>query len=381
MMAVGASIGERIKHLKERKNVKDTELAKVLHIDRATLKRIIEGGTEKVSSQVIIDAAQHFGVSTDFLLGLTDMPDPMNHPVESFGLTEGAARAILSEEVNIGMLNRLLENLRFCQLTQTMAYALEPDQTVGVMTYDNILAHGESLFLEYMVPSVKIKRELKKDSQKIAAKVIDPNTVGNGQMLEEFRAVIQQIRKDMKMEKPVSVPVTREFLREMDKEILARAGGERKNISPRIVAEVLTDKSMVANICTPDQRRKFIDLMEDILITYRGEDDGAVMQLLRQNRAYIVEQMTEMKFRYHPYWQEMIEWGEAGILSSIQDYDPSYGTTFLTFATYRIETELRDFLHSIRMAYMENYYPDDEDSEGTGQGKSCVFGLPGIAAA
>lgn len=273
-MAIGASIGARLVHLRARKGVSDAELAKAFGINRSTIGRILKGETEKVSSQMIIDAAQYFGVSTDFLLGLTDMPDPMNHPVESFGLTEGAARAILSEDVNIGILNRLLENLRFCQLTQTMAYALEPDQTAGVMSYANILAHGESLFLEYMAPSVKIKRELKKDSQKIAAKVIDPNTVGNGQMLEEFRAVIQQIRKDMKMEKPLSVPVTRELLKEMDKEILARAGGERKNINPRIVAEVLTDKSMVANICTPDQRRKFIDLIEDILITYRGEDGG-----------------------------------------------------------------------------------------------------------
>ena len=273
-MAIGASIGARVEHLRARKGVSDAELAKVFGINRSTMGRILKGETEKVSSQMIIDAAQYFGVSTDFLLGLTDMPDPMNHPVESFGLTEGAAKAILSEDVNIGILNRLLENLRFCQLTQTMAYALEPDQTAGVMSYDNILAHGESLFLEYMAPSVKIKRELKKDSQKIAAKVIDPNTVGNGQMLEEFRSVIQQIRKDMKMEKPLSVPMTREFLKEMDKEILVRAGGERKNINPRIVAEILTDKSMVANICTPDQRRKFIDLMEDILITYRGEEGG-----------------------------------------------------------------------------------------------------------
>ena len=202
-MAIGASIGARLEHLRARKGVSDAELAKVFGINRSTMGRILKGETEKVSSQMIIDAAQYFGVSTDFLLGLTDMPDPMNHPVKSFGLTEGAARAILSEDVSIDMLNRLLENLRFCQLTQTMAYALEPDQMAGVMSYDNILAHGESLFLEYMAPSVKIKRELKKDSQKIAAKVIDPNTVGNGQMLEEFRAVIQQIRKDIKMEKPV----------------------------------------------------------------------------------------------------------------------------------------------------------------------------------
>ena len=273
-MAIGASIGARLEHLRARKGISDAELAKVFGINRSTMGRILKGETEKVSSQMIIDAAQYFRVSTDFLLGLTDMPDPMNHPVESFKLTEGAATAILNEDVNIGMLNRLLENLRFCQLTQTMAYALEPDQTAGVMSYDNILAHGESLFLEYIAASVKIKRELKKDSQKIAAKVIDPNTVGNGQMLEEFRSVIQQIRKDMKKEKPLSVPVTREFLKEMDKEILVRAGGERKNINPRIVAEVLTDKSMVANTCTPDQRRKFIDLMEDILTTYRGEGGG-----------------------------------------------------------------------------------------------------------
>ena len=273
-MAVGASIGNRLTHLAHRKGISDSALSKVLHINRSTLSRILNGETEKVPSQMIIDAAQYFGVSTDFLLGLTDMPDPMNHPVESFGLTEAAAKAILSEDVHIEMLNRLLENQRFCQLTQTMAYALEPDQIVAAMSYDNIFAHGESLFLEYIVPSQKIKREMKKDSQKIASMIVNPNTVGNERMLEEFRAIIQKIRKDMKMAKPLSVPVTREFLKEMDKEILTRADGERKNINPRIVAEVLTDKSMVANICTPDQRNRFVDLMEEILTEYGGEGGG-----------------------------------------------------------------------------------------------------------
>ena len=112
---------------------------------------------------------------------------------------------------------------------------------------------------------------------------------------------------------------------------------------------------------------------EELCMLAKQGDGNACLQLLKQNRAYIVEQMTKMKFRYHPYWQEMIEWGEVGILSSIQDYDPSYGTTFLTFATYRIETELRDFLHSIRMAYMENYYPDDEDGEGDWAGEELCF--------
>lgn len=274
-MAIGATIGARLQHLQNRKGMKDTELAKVLCIDKATLKRIKDGETEKVSSKVIIDAAQHFGVSTDFLLGLTDVPDPMNYPVEEFGLTEAAAKAILSGDVHMEMLNLLLENQLFCQLTHTMHYALEPDQTEGIMSRNNLLAYGESLFLECMNVSLQTKRGMKKDSRKIASEIIDPNTVGNQQMLEEFRKVIQQIRKEMKMRKPRSVPVTREFLKEMDKELLARAGGERKNINPRIVAEVMTDKSLVANICTPDQRERFVDLMEEILTEYGGEDGGA----------------------------------------------------------------------------------------------------------
>ena len=273
-MVIGASIGERLAHLINRKGISDSELAKVLHINRSTLSRIINGSTEKVSSQLIVDAAQYFGVSTDFLLGLTDMPDPMNHPVESFGLTETSAKAILSGDVHVEMLNRLLENQRFCQLTHTMHYALEPSQAAGIMSRNNLLAYGESVFLACMNASPDAKKEMKKASRRIASEIIDPNTIGNQQMLEEFRMIIQQIRKEQKMKKPPSVPVTREFLKEMDNEILARAGGERKNINPRIVAEVLTDKSMVANICTPNQRKKFIDLMEDILITYRGEEGG-----------------------------------------------------------------------------------------------------------
>ena len=102
---------------------------------------------------------------------------------------------------------------------------------------------------------------------------------------------------------------------------------------------------------------------EELCVLAQHGDEGACLELLKQNRAYIVLQMTKLGFRYHPYWQEMIEWGEVGILSSIREFDPSLGNTFLTFATYRIETELRDFLHSIRMAYMENYYPDDEDAK------------------
>ena len=112
---------------------------------------------------------------------------------------------------------------------------------------------------------------------------------------------------------------------------------------------------------------------EELCMLAKQGDGEAWQQLLEQNRPYIVEQMKKIGFRYHRYWKEMIEWGEIGIISSIQDYDPSRGTKFLTFAAHRIQTELRDFLKSIRLAYLENYYPDDEDEEGEWTGEEFCF--------
>ena len=97
------------------------------------------------------------------------------------------------------------------------------------------------------------------------------------------------------------------------------------------------------------RKHKLHQSNEELCILAQQGNEEAYLQLLIQNRAYIVEQMKKIKFRYHPYWNEMMEWGEIGIMSSINDYDPSRGTKFLTFATPRIRTELREFLKSIRM--------------------------------
>lgn len=66
-MSIGASIGKRMEHLIRRKGISESELAKALHTNRSTISRIVNDETEKVSSKVLIDAAQYFGVSTDFL--------------------------------------------------------------------------------------------------------------------------------------------------------------------------------------------------------------------------------------------------------------------------------------------------------------------------
>ena len=271
---------QRVQELLKQHDMNSEDLAKLLGVSTDTVRRMLkvsEGGEEgspKVSVDAIIKMARYFNVSTDFLLGITNMPDPMNYPVEQFRLTEGAAKAILSRRVHMDMLNRLLENIQFGQLTYTMYYATEPNQTAGITSRNNLLAHTGSLFTEVMNNTLQRKQQIMGLNYKLGSELINPNTVGNQQMEDEFRSVVAQIRRDIQKENSVSVPLTREFLAEMDKLLLEYADDKRENINSRIVAEVMTDKSMVANICTPEQRERFVALMTEILSTYGGEGNG-----------------------------------------------------------------------------------------------------------
>ena len=271
---------QRVQELLKQHDMNSEDLAKLLGVSTDTVRRMLkaseggEDGSSKVSVDAIVKMARYFNVSTDFLLGITNMPDPMNYPVEQFRLTEGAAKAILSRRVHMDMLNRLLENIQFGQLTYTMYYATEPNQTAGITSRNNLLAHTGSLFTEVMNNTVQRKQQIMGLNYKLGSELINPNTIGNQQMEDEFRSVVAQIRRDIQKENPVSVPLTREFLAEMDKLLLEYADGKRENINPRIVAEVMTDKSMVANICTPEQRERFVALMTEILSTYGGEGKG-----------------------------------------------------------------------------------------------------------
>lgn len=278
MAFLPGDIGQRIKELREQRDIKQEKLAEILNINKATLSRIERGETKTVGSDILMTLAEHFNVSVDFLVGFTCVPDPKNYSVEALGLSSDGAKAMISRKVHMEIVNRLLENPEFCQLTYTMHYALEPNQMAAVSSANNMLVFGDSLMVGVMNQSVKGNQELLALSRRLGAEMIDPNTIGNYKMEDEFRKIIAQLRRDIRREKPVSVPLTREFLEESDRELLQRAGGVRENINPRMVAEIICEKMLVDRICTPEQKERFIAVFADILSNGGGEEDGKAIQ-------------------------------------------------------------------------------------------------------
>ena len=76
---------ERLKELRLRHKLKQSDLAEILNVDRTTIAKY-EAGKHGPSSEVLFAMAEYFGVSTDYLLGFSDeetkKPTEQNLPDE-----------------------------------------------------------------------------------------------------------------------------------------------------------------------------------------------------------------------------------------------------------------------------------------------------------
>lgn len=82
---------QRIQDLIKDSNSTQADLAAVIGLSESALSRYLKGQTEMLGDGYIIRIAKHFNVSTDFLLGETDIPDPGVRPHEQ-GTQRGKIR-------------------------------------------------------------------------------------------------------------------------------------------------------------------------------------------------------------------------------------------------------------------------------------------------
>ena len=111
---------ERIKDLLLERKITQAQLAETIGISESTLNRYLSGQTEKIPVDHIVAIARYFKVSTDFLLGLTDVPFVTNFDIEKLGLSVGAAKKLLQRKVDPALVSQLIEmpafNLLIVQL-------------------------------------------------------------------------------------------------------------------------------------------------------------------------------------------------------------------------------------------------------------------------
>ena len=79
--------GNRIKLLREEKKIKQEELAKVLSISPSAVG-MYERDEREPNDEITLKLAEYFGVSTDYLLGKSDIRNPEKIQEDPLGLSK-----------------------------------------------------------------------------------------------------------------------------------------------------------------------------------------------------------------------------------------------------------------------------------------------------
>ena len=103
--------------------------------------------TGKLGDENIKKIAKEFEVSTDFLLGVTDIPDRMNYDIGELGLSVHAAKNLYTGKVNADVVNRLLENKNFAAMTNMIAHYFDDTLAAGYAAQNQMYATLSALLM------------------------------------------------------------------------------------------------------------------------------------------------------------------------------------------------------------------------------------------
>ena len=129
----------RLADLMKEHNISQPELAKEIGCSKSTINRFISGAKGTLTHEQVLKIARLFNVSTDFLLGETNIPDRKNYDIAELGLSVEAAKSLYTGRVNTEVVNLLLENARFAELTYRIAQYFDDTFASGIAAQNAML--------------------------------------------------------------------------------------------------------------------------------------------------------------------------------------------------------------------------------------------------
>ena len=107
---------QRIQDLIKDREITQADLASAIGLSKSTLSRYLSEKLKSLGDGYVIRIAKYFNVSTDFILGETDIPDRKNYDIEELGLSAKSAKLLYTGKIDSEVLNQLIENRHFPKL-------------------------------------------------------------------------------------------------------------------------------------------------------------------------------------------------------------------------------------------------------------------------
>ena len=246
------NIRQRLLDLMKHNNVSQTELARKIGCNDSLLSRFLSEKTDKLGDENIIRIARAFNVSTDFLLGVTTVPDRKNYEIDELGLSAQAARNLYTGKANAQVVNYLLESPRFLELTYILEQYFNDTVAAGYAAQNQLYATLSSLTRKSTKTKAAVQAANEINRLKTPVYQADLATIEN-----QFMMAVKEVKKEIGNDFAAIRAMTAEETERMFTEITKGQDMENLTVTPQQTSDMIVGSVAGMGCVDPDALNTF----------------------------------------------------------------------------------------------------------------------------
>lgn len=219
-MALPGTPGERISDLCNDYHITQKELAEKIGISASQLSRIVSGETKTVSSDILMGVADVFKVSTDYILGLSNISVRKSYDISELGLSEGAVKGLVTGAIDVEILNCLLEHKSFSRLINLIRIYFQDTAAVGIMARNQLIEIATASLSDLMKEHLEQRTEARQDLQFLNAQKLGEHEAEIEKIKSVFIAILRDIKNDIDSERQPGEAVTADMLQNIKNAVI-----------------------------------------------------------------------------------------------------------------------------------------------------------------
>ena len=246
------NIRQRLLDLMKHNNVSQTELARKIGCNDSLLSRFLSEKTDKLGDEIIIRIARAFNVSTDFLLGVTTVPDRKNYEIDELGLSAQAARNLYTGKANAQVVNYLLESPRFLELTYILEQYFNDTIAAGYAAQNQLYATLSSLTRKSAKTKAAAQAANEINRLKTPVYQADLATIES-----QFMLAVKEVKKEIGNDFAAIRAMTAEETERMFTEITKGQDMENLTVTPQQTSDMIVGSVAGMGCVDPDALNTF----------------------------------------------------------------------------------------------------------------------------
>lgn len=246
------NIRQRLLDLMKHNNVSQTELARKIGCNDSLLSRFLSEKTDKLGDENIIRIARAFNVSTDFLLGVTTVPDRKNYEIDELGLSAQAARNLYTGKANAQVVNYLLESPRFLELTYILEQYFNDTVAAGYAAQNQLYATLSSLTRKSAKTKAAVQAANEINRLKTPVYQADLATIEN-----QFMMAVKEVKKEIGNDFAAIRAMTAEETERMFTEITKGQDMKNLTVTPQQTSDMIVGSVAGMGCVDPDALNTF----------------------------------------------------------------------------------------------------------------------------